>query len=282
MPGAPSLRVRRHASVSQSRSIRWCSENSAWPRLLLARSAIHCRFVDRFAGSSVPSRVARQWFSSRDASLPSAGSRWAQFPGVSSTMKALRLPVPHGPGAHGVRDRAPRLSPRSCSRRSAPTRLEKPRRPGHIGHPAVLSAGYSSRGRIRGLPGSLAVLPMPLPSSRTPDGPALASHSARLVLSPQRRKRGLRRLERFRGLPLGFSTRCLRFKSSVARPLQDSLPAGWLAFAGRASIPLNRFNRFQINQSHDLPPLQGLPWRYLAALGMTGSLSRALRASIGI
>lgn len=93
--------------------------------------------MDRFAGSSVPSRVARQWLSTRDASLPSAGSRWAQFPGVTSTMKALRLPVPHGPLAHGVRDRAPRLSPRSCSRRSAPARLEKPRRPGHIDHPAV-------------------------------------------------------------------------------------------------------------------------------------------------
>ncbi len=132
-----------------------------------------------------------------------------------------------------------------------------------------LFAGYSSRGRIRGLPGSLAVLPMPLPSSRTPDGPALESHYSRRVLPPQRRKRGLRRSERFRGLPLGFSTRCLRFKSSLARPLQDSLPAGWLAFAARASIPLNRFNRFRIRQSHDLPPLQGLPWRYLAARGMT-------------
>ena len=110
--------------------------------------------------------------------------------------------------------------------------------------------GRSSRGRIRGLPGSLAVLPMPLPSSRTPVGPTLASHCATQVLPPQRRKRGLRRLERFRGLPLGFSTRCLRFKSSVARPRQDSLPAGWLAFAARASIPLNRFNRFQITLLH--------------------------------
>ncbi len=155
------------------------------------------------------------------------------------------------------------------ARLSAPARLEKPRGPGHIGHPAVLSAGYSSRGRIRGLPGSLAVLPMPLPSSRTPVGPPLKSHYSRRVLPPQRRKRGLRRLERFRGLPLGFSTRCLRFKSSVARPLQDSLPAGWLSFAARASIPLNRFNRFPINQSHDLPPLQGLPWRYFAALRKT-------------
>jgi hypothetical protein len=65
-----------------------------------------------------------------------------------------------------------------------------------------LPPGCSSRGRIRGLPGSLAVLPMPLPSSRTPVGPILASHYARQVLPPQRRKRGLRRSERFRGYHL--------------------------------------------------------------------------------
>jgi hypothetical protein len=206
--------------------------------------------VDRFAGSSVPSHVARQWFSTRDAPLPSAGSRWARFPGVSGTMKALRLPAPHAPTLMVF---APRLHADLLlrARRSAPARLEQPHRPGQIGHPAILLRRVaSSRGRIRGLPGSLAVLPVPLPSSGTPVGPALESHYSRQVLPPQRRKRGLRRSERFRGLPLGFSTRCLRFKSSVARPLQDSLPAGWLAFAARASIPLNRFNRFQIIMLH--------------------------------
>jgi len=121
------------------------------------------------------------------------------------------------------------------ARRSAPARPEKPRGPGHIGHPAVLSAGYSSRGRIRALPGSLAVLPMPLPSSRTPVGPPLKSHYSRRVLPPQRRKRGLRRLERFRGLPLGFSTRCLRFKSSVASA-PARLASGWLAILYRAGF----------------------------------------------
>jgi hypothetical protein len=32
----------------------WCSENSAAPDFLLASSAIHYRFVDRFAGSIAP------------------------------------------------------------------------------------------------------------------------------------------------------------------------------------------------------------------------------------
>jgi hypothetical protein len=227
-------------------SIVCCSENSAWPRLLLASSAIHCRFVDRFAGSSVPSRVARQWFSTRDASLPSAGSRWARFPGVRSTTKALRLPVPHGPGAHGVRVSAPRRSPRSCfaealppgwrSRASQDRLITRPSSP----------PGPSSRGANTGSP-------------RFPGGP---SHASAKLQDPGRTRAGkpLRqagaapaakktRAPAFRaisGLPLGFSTRCLRFRNSVARPLQDSLPAGWLAFAARASIPLNRFNRFQI------------------------------------
>src|SRR4051812_11713462 len=48
---------------------------SATPGLALARLAIRCRFVDRFAGLRVPSRVSRQRFSAPDASLPSDGSR---------------------------------------------------------------------------------------------------------------------------------------------------------------------------------------------------------------
>jgi hypothetical protein len=32
----------------------------------------------------------------------------------------------------------------------------------------------------------------------------------------------------------------------VLPPLQSSLPAGWLAFTGRESNPLDRFERFQI------------------------------------
>jgi hypothetical protein len=39
--------------------------------------------------------------------------------------------------------------------------------------------------------------------------------------------------------------------------LQDSLPAGWLAFAGRASNPLDRCKRFQIIH----PPFLDFAWR---------------------
>ena len=97
----------------------WWSEHSAVPRLVLAKLAIRCRFVDRFVGSRVPSRVSGQRFSPRGASLPSVGSRRARFPVFIGTTEALRLParanlLPYG---FGCRPHAPLL----CSyRRSAP------------------------------------------------------------------------------------------------------------------------------------------------------------------
>ena len=38
----------------------------------------------------------------------------------------------------------------------------------------------------------------------------------------------------------------LRFALRVAARAQGWLPAGWLAFTGRASNPLDRYERFQI------------------------------------
>jgi hypothetical protein len=40
--------------------------------------------------------------------------------------------------------------------------------------------------------------------------------------------------------------------------MQSSLPAGWLAFTGRASNPLDHNKRFQITH----PPFLDLSWRY--------------------
>jgi hypothetical protein len=37
--------------------------------------------------------------------------------------------------------------------------------------------------------------------------------------------------------------------------MQSSLPAGWLAFTGRESNPLDRFERFQITFSFPFPGL---------------------------
>ena len=86
--------------------------------------AIRCRFVDRFAGSSVPSRVSGQRFSAHDAPLPSAGSRRVRFPAFTGCMGALRLPA-RASGSlilFGCRSHA--LLPCSCS----PKRSRRSRR----------------------------------------------------------------------------------------------------------------------------------------------------------
>ena len=67
--------------------------------------------MDRFAGFIVPSRVSRQWFSPRGASLSSFGSRRARFPALSGTMKALRLPTRVSTVAYLFRFRSPRGPP---------------------------------------------------------------------------------------------------------------------------------------------------------------------------
>src|SRR5207237_8139697 len=56
-----------------SRSMTWCRENSTFPGFVLASSAIHCRFVDRFARFIVPSRVSRQGFSLTAPPFPLSG-----------------------------------------------------------------------------------------------------------------------------------------------------------------------------------------------------------------
>ena len=149
----------------------WWSEYSAVPRFVLAKLAIRCRFVDRFVGFRVPSRVSGQRFSTHDTSLPSVGSRRARFPVFIGTMKALRLParanlVPYG---FGCRPHAPLLC--SCSPKALLTSAEES------------SLGLGHLVSRRSLPGMLhpwaragsrrflAIHPTPLPCSKTPAEP---------------------------------------------------------------------------------------------------------------
>src|SRR3954452_2058444 len=78
----------------------WWSELSATPGLDLARWAIRCRFVDRFAGLRVPSRVSRQRFSALSAArsmrlqgLPDRRPRWRHLLllGLKGTMSEYEL-----------------------------------------------------------------------------------------------------------------------------------------------------------------------------------------------
>ena len=148
----------------------WCSEYSAVPRCLLARSAIRCRSVDRFAGFSVPSRVSLQRLSLRGACLPSVGSQRARFPDFAGTMKALRLPPQVCPGPLWVRFQAPQAPLCSCSPKRS--RGGRDPRPGLGLDQPGCPVRRSAWGPARDLTGFLAFHPRLLPGSQTPAGPA--------------------------------------------------------------------------------------------------------------
>ena len=162
----------------------WCSELSATPGLAFARSAVRCRFVDRFVRLRVPSHVSRQRVSAPGASLPSAGSRCARFPGVAGTMKALRLPTLAAPGPSWVRARGPRRTLlRSCLAAALP--VGRRPRPGR--GPLVCRrpcSGSFPRGREWDLTGSQAIHPVPLPWSKTPAEPTIPHHGGLADAAP--------------------------------------------------------------------------------------------------
>jgi hypothetical protein len=93
-------------------SMTWCSRVSTVPGFVLASSAIHRRFVDRFAGLlSLPvfpvdgSLLATPPF-------PPSGPGESWFPALVSTMKALRLPIRLSPVAHWFAPAAHTIPPR--------------------------------------------------------------------------------------------------------------------------------------------------------------------------
>ena len=89
----------------------WWSEHSAVPGFVLAKSAIRCRFVDRFVGSSVPSHVSGQRFSARGTPLPSAGSRPARFPVFNGYYEGATTSRTRVPGPLWFRSQAPIAPP---------------------------------------------------------------------------------------------------------------------------------------------------------------------------
>ena len=207
-------------------SMTWWSEHSAVPRFVFAKSAIRCRFVDRFVGSRVPSHVSGQQFSTHGASLPSAGSRRARFPDFTSTMRALRRPVRHtrslmasvpGPTAPSVFVLAT----------GAPDRAEVPIGPGVFGQPVSPLRRLAS-GHAQDLSGFLAVHPIPLPCSKTPAGPTGPRHSRSLRCCPRIQQAEGSSVFMISRLTQGFSICCLRFTSVVAAT-HARLASGWRA-----------------------------------------------------
>ena len=108
-------------------------------------------------------------------------------------------------------------------------------------------AGLLSRGRERDLPGSQAVHPVPLPRSRTPAESTIPRLFVGLVdAAPASQTAKASACQLFRGYRAASAPAAYASRMMLPPPLQSSLPAGWLAFTGRESNPLDRFERFQI------------------------------------
>jgi hypothetical protein len=189
-------------------------------------SAIHRRFVDRFVGPSVPSRVSRRWVSPHGAPLPSRGSRRARFPAFRGTTRALRLPAPAYPVPYGFGPGPLMLLRPSCSPRRSRGGGDPPSGLGSLVHRAPLSGmpHEDPRGISQvswpSIP-HLCPVPRPRPDRR---GLAIADSS---VLPPAPTRRRLQR-DMMSRLPQGFGVCCLRFTSVVAAA-RARLASGWRA-----------------------------------------------------
>src|SRR6476660_608336 len=203
----------------------WWSEHSAVPRFVLAKSAIRCRFVDRFVGFSAPSHVSGQRVSPRGTLLPSSGSRPARFPAFLGTMGVLRLParaylLPYG---FGCRSHVHLLC--SWSPRRSWWVRRKSIRPGTFDQPAFpdrraahVDACGISQVPWRSVP-CLCPAPRPRPSRQDL---ALAILSMLPPGNPDRRPQRAH----ISRLTQGFSIRCLRFTGDVTVS-HARLASGW-------------------------------------------------------
>src|SRR5271155_3176740 len=123
-------------------------------------------------------------------------------------------------------------------------------------------AGLLSRGRERDLPGFQAIHPVPLPRSRTPAESTIPRLFVGLVdAAPASRTAKASACQLFRGYRAASAPAAYASRMVLPPPMQSSLPAGWLAFAGRGSNPLDRFERFQITFSFPFPGLILAPLR---------------------
>jgi hypothetical protein len=196
-------------------------------------------------GVHVPCPVARQWLSPRGASLPSCGVPVSPVPPLSAVLRRrYDFPPAH---LRSLMDSLPqpiRSLLLSCS----------PQRSCKVGSPfqaRALGVGRPtfrllSSGREWDLSGLQTILPVPLLRSSTPVEPTCPRHVGHIDAAPALRTAKASAIC-ISGLTHAASAPAvLRFAFRVATHAQGWLPAGWLAFAGRASNPLDRDERFQL------------------------------------
>ena len=131
----------------------------------------------------------------------------------------------------------------------------------HAGNPP---SSVIAHGQVQDLPGSLAIHPVTLRRSTTPDDPLRLACSGASGAAPTRLTMKASSLHRFRGFLRRFITCCLRFTTGVAAR-HARLASGWRA----APLPGGSRTRWTATRGFSSwrPPPQGFPWRNLRSVG---------------
>jgi hypothetical protein len=174
-------------------------------------------------------------------------------------MKALRPPLAASPVAYLFRFRCPRDSPtlraRCCQRSRAgggPASSQDHCSTGdpHLPVHSHVDVSGTSQVSSRSI---LYLCPVPRPR---PDRRSLATIGG-VDAAPANQKAKAPACYQYRGYRAALAPAVYASWGMLPLPMQDSLPAGWLAFAGRGSNPLDRVERFPSSTS--LPPFLDLP-----------------------
>ena len=206
----------------------------------------------------VSSSVSHQWVCAGDAPLPSSRSRWPRFPAFSGTIRALRLPAPACPSAYWFRQPAPQAPAGFVSAMCAPAAVQARRRT----RVWIVLAGSPlssvlAHGQEQDLPGSLAIHPVTLRRSTTPDDPLRLAYSGASGAAPTQLTMKAPSLHRFRGCtPLHHLLSTLH-DGRCRTPCKTRFRLAGCAFAGRGRIRWIAKRGF----SSWHPPLQSLAWR---------------------
>ena len=159
-----------------------------------------------------------------------------------------------------IRPPAPRVPAGFVSVQNAPVGAQARRQAGGLivraGHPR--SSGLA-HGQEQDLPGSLAIHPVTLRRSTTPDDPSRLTDSGASGAAPTRLTVKASSINGFRGFLRRFITHCLRFTTPVT-VRHARLVSGWRA----APLPggsRTRWIAMKGFRSFHHSPFQGLPWR---------------------
>ena len=212
----------------------WCSENSAVPGFLLASSTIHCRFVNRFAGSmSLPVCPANGSLHATPP-FPRSGPGEPRFPAVIGTMKALRLPMCVSAVAYLIRFHCPPDPPAFVSAAALLKGRRSPSGPG-FGLTGRPSFRLLSCGRQWDLSGLQAILPVPLLRSSTPVEPMCPRHYGHIDAAPATHTAKASAMADFGAHSHSFGTRSPTLRVSCCHS-RARLASGWLAGLCREGV----------------------------------------------